>query len=257
MITPLNKLLSQTLGVNIVRARPRRRVDLNGLRKVETPMYVEFVGVPGVGKTTLFKHVLDKLEDNWLKLEQFRKRFPPLVDYKTTDSLSFYQEVAAHSMQTVLSSEYNALDKMRFITHFHSVILKDSLVSLHNEYKFISDEGLFHNCSESVLAVAERNKDAFKELIKNRVLIYCYASAETVANRVVEREKRTGDLLPQYKHASYEDLLKAVNKDLEKAQKLINTLAGYTIPILSVNTENAIADNVREVKEFVEGNVKS
>ena len=43
----INKILSKTIGFNLIRAKIRRVDKIKG-----NPVYEEFVGVQGVGKTT-------------------------------------------------------------------------------------------------------------------------------------------------------------------------------------------------------------
>lgn len=243
----INKILSKTIGFNLTRAKIRR-VD----KIKEEPFYVEFVGVPGVGKTTLYESVFKDVKRKWRDIHEFQRIFIEHADGQAAESLSCYEELAQHKMQSVESRNYTGIDQMKLVKYFHSVLIADSLVYLFNkDYNVMSEEGLIHNFGESILALSKSNEEGFQSLIKKRAVVYCHTSPEIVAKRILEREKKTGRLLPQHKVSSFDELVNLQKKSLELKQQLIDFLSKNDIPILSIDTSNPMTGNVAQVKHFL------
>ena len=243
----INKILSRTIGFNLIRANIRRVDKING-----KPIYVEFVGVPGVGKTTLYQNVFKQVKKKWRDIHEFQKIYDNHIDDKNVESQPCYQKLADHKMQSIESRNYSGIDQMKIVKYFHSVLIADSLVFLFNsDYNVMSEEGLIHNFGESLIALYNDNKEEFDNLMKHRAIIYCYAPAEIVAKRILEREKKTGRLLPQHKVNSFAELVNLQNESLKLKQQLINFLSKHDIPILSIDTSNPMSENVDHVKHFL------
>lgn len=243
----INKVLERTVGFNLKRARIRSVKKIKG-----DPIYVEFVGVPGVGKTTLYENVFKKVKRNWRDIHELQRIFMEHTNGIAAESQLCYQELAQHKMQFVGSCDYNGIDQMKLVNYFHSVLIEDSLVHLfNNDYNIISDEGIIHNFGEGILALSKSNKNEFERLIRKRAVVFCQASAEIVAKRILEREEKTGRLLPQHKLDSFEELVSLQKKSLNQKNQVIGFLSKYDIPFLSIDTSNPMTENVEQVVKFL------
>lgn len=243
----INKILSKTIGFNLKRARIRNVKKIKG-----DPIYVEFVGVPGVGKTTLYENIFKKVKRNWRDIHELQRIFMEHTNGIAAESQLCYQVLAQSKMQSLESCNFNGIDQMKLVKYFHSVLIADSLVHLfNNKYNIMSDEGLIHNFGEGLLALSRSNIDEFKSLSKRRAVIYCHTSAETIAKRIIEREKKTGRLLPQHKLDSFEELVSLQKKCLKQKNQLIGFLSKYDIPFLSIDTSNPMTENVEQVVKFI------
>ena len=243
----INYILENTIGYNL------KRVKIRKVDKVKVkPIYVEFVGVAGVGKTTLYENVFKQVNSKWRDIHEFQRIFSKHIDGETAEYLSCYQELAQHKMKSVVSYNYNGIDQMKLIKYFHSVLIEDSLVYLYNnKYNVISDEGLIHNFGESILALFKSNKEEFESLMKHRAIIYCKTSAEIVAKRILERERKTGKLLPQHKVDSFDKLVLIQKKTLDNYSQILDFSSQFNIPILSIDTSDSMTQNIDQVKHFL------
>ena len=243
----INRILGKTIGINLKRAKIRRVAKVKG-----EPIYVEFVGVPGVGKTTLYENVFKEVKRKWRNIHELQKLLYKHTDGKAVESQSYYEGLAQNKMQSLGSRNYSGIDQMKIVKYFHSVLVADSLVHLFNtDYNIMSDEGLIHNFGEGIFELFNSNNEEFKSLMKQRAVIYCQTSAEIVAKRILEREEKTGRLLPQHKVESLEELINLQKKSLELKQLFIDFLSNHDIPVLSLDTSNPMNDNVEQVKHFL------
>lgn len=243
----INKVLSKTIGFNLTRAKTRRVDKIKG-----NPLYVEFVGVPGVGKTTLYKNVFKEIKRKWRDIHELKTIFIKHAEDQNAESLLCYQELAQHKMQSIETRNYSGIDQMKLVKYFHSVLIADSFGYLfNNDYNVMSEEGLIHNFGDSLLALFKGNKEEFENLMKHRAVVYCHAPAEIVAKQILEREKKTGRLLPQHKVSSFDELVNLQNESLKLKQQLIDFLSKHDIPILSIDTSDPMTGNVAQVKHFL------
>lgn len=243
----INKILGKTIGLNLMRTKPRKVDKVKG-----KPIYVEFVGIPGVGKSTLFDNVFKQVKSKWRNIHEFQKIFIQHVDGKAAESVSCYQDLAIHKMQSVASSNFSGIDQMKIVRFFLSVIIEDSLVSLFNkDYNVISDEGLIHNFGDGLLELCKNNKKEFDNLMKDRAVVYCKAPAEIVANRILGRTKETGKLLPQHKVKSFDKLVMLQKRSLKNKHQIIDLLYKYDIPVVSIDTSESINKNADKVIDFL------
>ena len=244
----INKILAKTIGLNLKRINSRR-VTKNKIK----PIYVEFLGASGVGKTTLFQNTFYQIKNKWLHSSEFSKLFSNYIDGKATESLPIYQELAQQKINSVVFRNFSGIDQMNLIKYFYSVLIDDSLIYLFNKnYNVISEDGLLHNFSDCLYPLYKSNKEELESIIKHRAIVYCYTSAEILAGRILEREKNTGQLRPQHKKVnSFDELVSLQKKSLNQKSELLDFLSKYDIPVLSIDTSNPMVENVKSVKTYL------
>lgn len=243
----INRVLEKTIGIKLTRAKIRKVYKTK-----KNPIYVEFVGIAGVGKTTLYNTVFEEIKKEWRNIHELQRIFKEHNDSKAIESSLRYQKLADYKMESLKSREISGLDKMNIVKYFHSVLVADSIMHIYNkDYDIISEEGLIHNFGESIYKLFTTNKEETKNLMKNRAVIYCKTSPEIVADRILERQKKTGVLLPQHKVCSYDELVSLQKKSLALKHQFIDFLSEYGIPVLSIDTSNSMIENVIKTKSFL------
>jgi hypothetical protein len=256
MIRRINRILHNYLGVRLTGS------GKGFLKKVGNhrtkPVCIEFVGVQGVGKTTLLENASNANNNKWLDARDFKYLFFHHLNHNMLDNApDFYQELASHKLQRVAKRNYSSADKMRVLS-FHYSVLKDDVLfrQFNKNYTIVSDEGMMHSYGSSIRELYDRDKERFdekwfKEFLKGRAIVYCYAPAEHIAKQVVRRAKLTGKLVPPHKVNSFVELVMELKKELKNKSTFINILQGFDVPMLSINTSDNIAHNAERVNNFI------
>ena len=212
---------------------------------------VEFVGPPGVGKSTLFQTLLSR-KRKWLGIGEYRNAIHVAPQYLGTGLDEIYQALAIHKMDIVANSDFIPTDKLRILGYFYSVLQNDKALALHNPgYTVVLDEGLLHNFSSSVQQLIYRNTQ-LDDFFAKRKVVQCSAAPETIAQQILRRQQETGNILPQHKGRTLNQLTMDQREVAIKMDEFCQDLQRVGIPLLKVNTEEEMGHNADLVKDFIE-----
>lgn len=136
----INVLLQKLFGVKI------QRVDKNiSKNKIyDKDIYVEFVGTPGVGKTTICKKV-QEITNVWNGNNVLNKCNSTDIQ----DSL-FYKMLAKYKLINVNSQDVTDIDKMFLLGYFYKILVDDFIINKCNNGIVVTDEGLVHNFGNEI-----------------------------------------------------------------------------------------------------------
>ncbi|WP_141441173.1 hypothetical protein [Vreelandella titanicae] len=81
------------------------------------------------------------------------------------------------------------------------------------------DEGLFHHFKYEISDNWGKDKALFSKLMEKRVIVHMTARPEIIAERILKRYRKTGNLLPYYKINMNMKLLNIVEKLKKKERK--------------------------------------
>ncbi|HUH36275.1 MAG TPA: hypothetical protein VL022_10620 [Moheibacter sp.] len=217
----------------------------------QQPIYVELVGVSGVGKSTLY-HSLLKEKKFWTIQEFIRFNRKTEANYLTDDS-SFYQKLAKIQWEYIQNLTILETDKLRMAHWNYKTINEDILIANSNKNSIVvSDEGILHNFQDSLLKMNEENQEKFQFFLKNRAIIYCYSTPEKIVNQIIDRSEKTGRTVSHHKGKSIEELYDIVKRDLEEKEEFLEIMFNMGIPILRINTQDSLELNSKKINKFIE-----
>lgn len=248
MIAKLVNKVARKFGFRIIRVKK----ESLGFREHKRPLFIEFVGAPGVGKTTLFNKLnLKKLRA--VTITDFLRFIRKNKDDTFFDNKEVYQKLAATKLEVIYKRDVLALDKYFYISWFRSVITRDlEVINNIHRHLVITDEGLVHNFNSELIKLYETNNSEFRKLLKNRAFIYCFSDPQLIAEQILNRYGKTGTLLPQHKNKTSEELASDQVKAQKGKENLISLLEKENIPVLRINTAENADENVHKIYKFVE-----
>jgi|SRR5690554_4803724 len=228
---------------------------------VEKPIYVEFLGAGGVGKTTLYNKARE-LQHSWVDKATFIRRLETENSgyLEPIDNTLFYQEVIKRQLE-IKSNETSLLPSYRLADlnmHFQ-IVWYDFLINKNNNYNIVgSDEGLLHFYGNAIVNTYKEVEDVrtLRNSLNNRKVIYCYCSPEVVAKRFYNRDSKRNVIKDWYKKhgkKSFEDIIESKKGEMASKEPVLEVLEKYKVPVLRINTEHDLLDNAKKVIDFVNG----
>ena len=251
--------------------------------------WVEFFGVPGVGKSTLFNEISKSISGNWItekeavimskvkltKTNVFTKtilrfiyKFPyiakrvskihepinkrDLISAFINESPDFYN----YSVKNIFSSSNTDYRKTYAFVIFLETIKK--IVLINNArlgFNILSDESLCQRFF-TLLSKESRNEEKmveeyFKKVPIKGCVVYVDLNEKEVVNRILRRYKSTNRLNYMNKCLSKDELLNQAKAYLNYVKIGIRILETRNVNILRVNGAHTIQENHKKILFFL------
>lgn len=247
-IRKTNQFLSKKFGLRIVRS-------LNQDIQIKNDNYknnyiIEFIGVAGVGKSTIANKYKNK---NTLNKNLSLKTQNDVLVFRNNNTIkvkNYHEKLFENALQYIVNdTQYDSNFKYKMIELMKDLIRDDFIMNYYKKNEvYLLDEHFYHHYAPSINFVSS---DFKKDFYKNRIYIYCVNEAETIANQILKREKETGHLANYHKKENKEELIKFINKDLKNKEELYQKLKTETDKILVLHTQNNINSNLNEMDIFI------
>ncbi|MDI9370209.1 MAG: hypothetical protein QM446_04725 [Synergistota bacterium] len=214
-------------------------------KKFKKPLYIEFVGAAGVGKSYLYDRLIRSQRD-WIDSNYFALNL-------VKDLNTFYDNLAMTKLHIILQRNYACIDKLNLISFFRIVLLRDFAIKHANVHHIVSNgDGILHNFGDALIEMMERVYAAdLKWFLLGRTVVFCYANPDIVVERIIKRHKTIGRLNPQHKHKSPQELLEDQLSTLETKRKFIEKLEQLGVDIIRINTADPCSENVDKISSAI------
>lgn len=217
----------------------------------QRPLYIEFLGVSGVGKSYIYKEISNNQSNFW-SIEDFKKNINNCNEQKLLDNLSFYQNLAKTQWKYIDNLDILNVEKFRIAHWNYKTLLDDALIFLYNTNSvIISDEGILHNFQHALLKISTESPNLFEDFIKKRAVVYCFSPTDIIVDQILKRKEITGRVIAHHKGKSKEELEEIVKIDLEKKEEFSEFLINSGIPLLRINTQDCLEFNSNKLNEFI------
>jgi hypothetical protein len=244
--------------------------------------YIEFVGVPGVGKTTTYSYLftsrlnsreLALYKDLELKQNFFRQVTDPkylLKKFRLTSSNNSYRSNKRELLNSFVNNNPELLEmfwtsifsiqkgsdpgiKFHRVNYLWKIIEKiQKIKEDKNQTAYLLDEGLIQNVNYFIqLHTGFDAKEQLKELIRRindlpMAVVYFEGDPEIVVERSLKRKKQLGIDLG----LSREDLLLSRSKSADELNTSIEIIEKKGIPVLRLRPDEEVETKGERVISF-------
>lgn len=211
---------------------------------VEKSLFIELVGCPGVGKSTL----IDCFEEQGLIEKVFCTKLWSARFKGNAEIDAAYKGIIKYKAKIL----DNKKEKTKYI---RNTIIPKAIDKFVEDEKnasiFLIDEGLFHHFKYEISENWAENEKVFTKLMNRRVLIHMTARPEVIADRILKRYRETGKILPYYRNKSEWEIAQFCNKAQEKRKEVISEFEKSGIPVLSVDAEESAQTIARNIDVYI------
>ena len=246
--------------------------------------FVEFIGVPGAGKSTVYREVTRRWRrvDNWVPVEVLLQAQPVFgtgalgalekrLRSTTGRRLGFDRSeirLAANRFVTAhpwfASATWSAIDKfptpierarrveVRFdlATFWLDLCGRVQLAREREDCRIcLIDEGLLHNNFLASALDTSTIAEATKAVpLMPAGVVHCVAPADVAMARQLHR----GRTPPTYRGLSTDETLSKLHSSKQRVDLICSYLEAAGTPVLEINTEGALDTNARHVRTFLD-----
>ncbi len=247
---------------------------------------VEFVGTPGVGKTTIYKEMITRSnkKHKWIPGEFLFPKEKLTAEHYGTFILNFLKHITGRKGVDIMAMEeaggrfvalypeyidqcwnninclhkknINGLD-LRFqkVSYLYKLIQKiQTLRETESNQIAIVDEGLIHLitnslCKREDLAEEQKEIENFLQIMPvPNGIVSIETDLEENTKRLLQRKK----VIPMHKLLKKSQLEKVISIDHKKRAAVNSILETQNIPLLRINSTDKVAINVSKIINFVE-----
>lgn len=248
----MGRIINKIAGIFGVRISRVKKKEKPRFKEFDKPLLIEFIGVSGVGKSTLYAQ-LDLKMKNWISIKEYLKYNNSEKNDLWVDELSLYQQFANINFSSICKSKMLSFDKFRIASYRYGLLRKDIVIYLRKDNAVvITDDGLVHNSNSAFIELYKESPSLFMELLKNKCFIYCYTNPERLGKQIVKRYEERGFMAPQHKNKSLEELIEIQDSLMKEREKLLGIFEKEKIPVLRVDTSDNAEINVKKIYDFVD-----
>ena len=249
MIKPQLKEVLHRLGYNLEKL-PKKKIPM--IAAPGFPIKVECVGPSGVGKSTLVNELFrsGSIRGNWVAANK-------LVIYDRKESAKFVEnDVYSNLMELftehILSQPINIRRKIALMRYYLELIQEEEQINyLAGGKVVVFHEGIFHNGTDSIMALERNKPDSFKYIIQGKAVINC-TTAPDILIGFIKKRKAQGVKRGFLENQNDADLQDKILKNLGKKRELVSLLLKHNVPVLEIDTAQSLKDNVNKVIDFID-----
>jgi len=248
VLRKINDVLDKTFGIRIEKSLKTNIKPQN----TDEPIFIEFIGPSGVGKTTLFKKMKELNKNNsWIGIKEYYKFKANKGKYNRDFKL--YESLIDYKIKNISQADFDAYKKLRLLSFFYKKLKEELFArSTNDEFAIVLEDGIFHNFTPEFIRLSEEKSDSFKRLLQKRAFVFLHAPPEYNARNILKRKKETGAIRPQHEKLNNEELISRQTQVLRTKQKLITIIDTFEIPILKIDTSEDLMINAQKINGFIE-----
>ena len=131
------------------------------------------------------------------------------------------------------------------------------MIKHHNEkYIVAADEGILQQYSDALIELlampcTEEQTENLMWFLKDRMVVFCFASPELVVGRIMKRFEETGRLNMEHKFKKIQELIADQVSELNHKKAFIEKLEEMGVEVVHVNTADSSTSNINKITTAV------
>jgi len=238
------------LGYDLVKRYDRKTKRTNETEE-GTPIKVEFIGPPGVGKSTIFKETLRLRENDgeWITSKELLKSLDNYSNYNY--EIKEYDVLLGNYFKQILSKNLPIRNKIKLLKYFLKITTEDELVNkFAGKQIVVFSEGLFHNGNNCIMDIEKTNPDIFRQIIQKKAIVNCINQPDIILEYIKKRNEKE-KLRMVHRDLTDSELFVKTKSSIKRKKELMQLLIKYNVPCLEINTADNITENAHKVRNFI------
>jgi len=217
-----------------------------GVEKFAIPrgkVIIEFIGPPGVGKTTLKNAVLKQVQ-----LYIHDKAEVKYLRNGVSDDCPYWQ-LLGKKMERIEGLVDGVQDRFKALDFFIREIKIESEIrrTLHDSY--IMDEGLCHNFNSELLTLTD---ESFLRCIENRWIIYLRPeNPKAIVERLIQRAQSAKQVVFYHQGKAPDELERLTLQSCENLDRFIIRFKSFSSNLLILNAEDSFETNMNASLAYI------
>ncbi len=248
--------LSNKIELRLLQKRFGSYFDIHKNGPGHDNFIIEFIGPPGIGKTT-YAHGLAK-SLNKRKLNNISSnKIKKLLKTKLREYISFQDyhiELLNNFLSNMVKSNKQITNKIGKVRFGLSEIECDALSTLYNGI-VINDEGISHHFTDILIEKIQSNKNnkIIKNYLDKRLIVFLYESKEMVLSKIKKRILIQNKIWHGHKELSDNEIMEITERDLQVKTQLYRLIMKINrSSMIALNCQNNINDNIGIVQNSID-----
>lgn len=219
-----------------------------------TGFIVEFIGPPGVGKTTYCDHLVKLLTKDYLVATGKQMKALLSTSYGSHTNYKQFHIAFFSDMLRHLSEFIEQLAQSITKTQFGLIELETDALSNSFRGIVINDEGLGHHFTNVFLDPSSslKRSDIVDSYLDNRLIVFLNCSPETVLFRVKERFRKFSHIWAGHQGLTDTEVNKQTIKDIDVKKAFCNLIKDHNkSAVIVIDAENPISHNINVLVDTI------
>lgn len=218
---------------------------------------IEFIGPPGVGKTTYYKFLLKRLKVKYSYIEARDIKALLYTYVRNNIRFSDIHDRLFKDIMKYMALDIEPLESKLKKTNFELKEIECDALSAQFNGLVINDEGICHHFADLLAKYLHCYKDdnSIMHFFKNRLIIYLHAPKEIILDRIKERNRTQNHIWNHHKGLSDDDIMDLTEADLKVKYEFYKELKELgSNAIVSIDSQYNIFDNLNIIFNFIRSN---
>lgn len=216
---------------------------------IKENVIIEFIGPPGVGKTTYARLLRKKLESCYHIIlgDELRQLLNTRIKRGIHYS-EFHDSLLIEVLKYSSLDQSNTEERINRIRFNLSQIEYDALASYFRGL-VINDEGISHHCTKLLIELIKMNNNSIDNFLKNRIIVFINEEPHIILNRIRQRQEKDKTLWYGHKGLNDNQIIHITQNDLRIKYELCELLQNRNGSCIILKSDHCTDDNIEIIIE--------